>query len=208
MAPHLTRAWSTYKDIRICSFYYHIHTCTPTCTHAHAHPHACTCTPTHTHTHAHTHTQHPHYTHTHHKHMHYRQKGWQNKKNENNRSACKREEAGFQVWLQRAEWRRMHKTTPPYLHTNPHVGADLGHTGNRISRTALADGRLQSARGKIVDAETSVLSVPAGRLPHPDVVSSRDGHGPVGLRTAQRGRGDCCVHQTRTLSCASKRTLT
>ena len=95
------------------------------------------------------------------------------------------------------------KEDPHYLHTNPHVGADLGHTGNRISRTALADGCLQSARGKVVDAETSVLSVPAGRLPHPDVVSSHDGHGPVGLHMAQRGRGDCCVHLTYTLSCAS-----
>ena len=42
MMPHLVRAQSAYKDIRICLFH-------------HARTHACTYTRTHTHTHTHTH---------------------------------------------------------------------------------------------------------------------------------------------------------
>ena len=60
MVPHRIRAWSAYKDIRMCSFH-HTHTCmyTPACTH--------TCMHTRMHVHTHTHT----HTHTHYKYMHY-----------------------------------------------------------------------------------------------------------------------------------------
>ena len=86
-------------------------------------------------------------------------------------------------------------TCIPYLHTNPHKLANLGHAGDRISRTALTDGRLQFARGQVVDAETSILPVITGRLPHPTVVSSCDGHGVTGLigtrkKEEQNGSGD------------------
>ena len=56
MAPHLVRAWSTYKDIGSFSSSH---------THTHTHTHACTHTCTHnTHTYTHTHT------HTYYKYMH------------------------------------------------------------------------------------------------------------------------------------------
>ena len=61
--PHLVRARSTYKDIRIHSFHHtHMHTHnthihTHTVTHTHAHTHRCTCTCTR----AHTHYKHMHY---------------------------------------------------------------------------------------------------------------------------------------------------
>ena len=78
MVPHLVRAQSTYKDIRIDSFHLkHTHTHTPRCvhahtqthahppTHTHTHPDACTHTPRHTHMRTHSHTTHTH-TYTHH----------------------------------------------------------------------------------------------------------------------------------------------
>ena len=64
MAPHLVRAQSAYKDIRICSFHHtHIHAC--------MHIHKYTHTYTHTHTHTHTH---------HYKYMHYWWWGWYSEK--------------------------------------------------------------------------------------------------------------------------------
>ena len=45
MVPHLVRAQSTYKDIRIHSFHHthtHTHMCAHTQTHKHTHTHACT----------------------------------------------------------------------------------------------------------------------------------------------------------------------
>ena len=56
MVPHLVRAQSAYKDIRIHSFH-------QTHTHTHTHMHMCTHTHTYTHTHIHTHT-HTHTTNT------------------------------------------------------------------------------------------------------------------------------------------------
>ena len=65
MAPHLIRAQSAYKDIRVHSFHHtHMHTHAHTCTHMHTHTHA------HTHTHMYTHTCTHTHTHTH-THMHY-----------------------------------------------------------------------------------------------------------------------------------------
>ena len=65
MAPHLVRAQSAYKDIRIRSFH-HTHTHTHTLslslslslslTHTHTHTHTHTLSLSHTHTHTHTHT--------------------------------------------------------------------------------------------------------------------------------------------------------
>ena len=73
MAPHLVRARSAYKDVRIRSFYYthartnsltHIHTI-----HQHTHTHTRARARLRTHTHQHTHHT-PTHTHTH-KYMHY-----------------------------------------------------------------------------------------------------------------------------------------
>ena len=86
MAPHLVRARSAYKDIRIRSFY---NTRTRACTHSLARAH------THTHTHAHTHT------HTHAAYTCITGDG--SEKKENDRSVCRREEMGFQFRLKRRE---------------------------------------------------------------------------------------------------------
>ena len=67
MAPHLARAQSAYKDIRIRSFHHHHH---------------------HTHTHTHTHRLQIHALLV--------TPGWYNVKKENDRSVCRREEMGFQ----------------------------------------------------------------------------------------------------------------
>ena len=84
MAPHLTRAWSACKDIKICTrththacMHARRHACMHACTHAcmhtfmhacrhthtrmHTRPHAYTCAHARTHAHSHTHT----HTHTH-----------------------------------------------------------------------------------------------------------------------------------------------
>ena len=85
MAPHLARAQSAYKDIRIRSSYHHHHH------HTHTHRHTQTHTDTHTHTHSHTHT----HTHTHRLQIHaLLVTGWYNVKKENDRSVCRREEMG------------------------------------------------------------------------------------------------------------------
>ena len=91
LVPHLVRAQSDYKDVRICSFHHthtHIHThahththththtqhtythqdaCAHPASHTHAHTYACMHTCTHARTHARMHT----HTHTHYKYMHY-----------------------------------------------------------------------------------------------------------------------------------------
>ena len=81
MVPHLIRAQSTYKDIRIHSFHY-------TYTHTHTHAH------THTHTHTHTNTC-------------IASSGLIQCEgnNRNDRYLCRREESGFQFRLKRREWR-------------------------------------------------------------------------------------------------------
>ena len=66
MAPHLIRAQSAFKDIRIHSFH-HTHTHTQKHARARARTHTHITHTHHTHTHTHTHKQ----THTHYKYMHY-----------------------------------------------------------------------------------------------------------------------------------------
>ena len=86
MAPHLVRARSAYKDIRIRLIFLCL-SVTHTHTHTHTLTHSLSLTHTHTHTHSHTHTLSLTLTLQIHALV---VMGWYNEKKENDRSVCRR----------------------------------------------------------------------------------------------------------------------